>query len=100
VATNHFITPTLKPEIPVNMNQSFERYATLAEVSSQKEKVDIPTLLKKLDAANLGTLTLQTMVFEPATLRMHLAIGTVPASKGPLRRLELAELLRAPRKGD
>ena len=82
------------------MNRSFERYATLAEVATTKEKVDVPALGKKLDAANLGTLTLQTMIFEPATLRLHLAIGTIPASKGPLRKLELAELLGARKTAD
>jgi isopenicillin-N N-acyltransferase-like protein len=99
VATNHFVTPELKPEKPVNMNRSFERYATLDEVGTWKKKVDVAAVAKKLDAANLGTLTLQTMIFEPATLRLHLAIGTVPASKGPLRTLELAELLRPGARG-
>jgi hypothetical protein len=94
VATNHFTAPALKPEIPVNMNRSFERYATLAEVATWKEKVDVPALARKLDAVNLGGLTLQTMIFEPTTLRLHLAIGQVPASKGRLRHLELADLLR------
>jgi hypothetical protein len=98
VATNHFISKALKPEIPVNMNESFERYAILANVGKQMDKVDIATLLKKLDATNLGTLTLQTMIFEPATLRLHLAVGTTPASKGPLRKLELADLLRREKK--
>jgi hypothetical protein len=97
VATNHFTTPALKPDTPVNMNRSFERYATLAEVGTWKEKVDVAALAKQLDAVNLGTLTLQTMVFEPATLRLHLAIGTIPASKGTLRTLELAELLKPSR---
>jgi hypothetical protein len=93
VATNHFTDPALKPETPVNMNRSFERYDTLAEVRTWKEKVDVPALAKKLDAANLGTLTLQSMIFEPARLRLHLSIGKVPASTGPFRTLELAELL-------
>ena len=42
---------------------------------------------------NLGTLTLQTMVFEPATLRLHLSIGASRVGR-PLKRIDLADLLR------
>jgi hypothetical protein len=94
IATNHFLSPALKPEEPVNFNRSFERYARLEEVTAWKDKADIAALGKQLDAVNLGTLTLQTMMFEPASLRLHLAIGMVPSSRGTLRRLDLDELLR------
>jgi isopenicillin-N N-acyltransferase-like protein len=97
-ATNHFTSAELKPEKPVNKNRSFERYTRLAEVAAWKGKVDVAAVGKHLDAVNLGTLTLQTMIFEPATLRLHLAIGTVPSSKGNLRRLDLADLLRPGKK--
>ncbi len=98
IATNHFTTPELKPENPVNLNRSFERYDRLAEVIAWKGKVDLTDLAKQLDAVNLGSFTLQTMIFEPATLRLHLAIGTVPSSRGPMRRLDLADLLRPDRR--
>jgi predicted choloylglycine hydrolase len=97
--TNHFNSRELKPENPVNVQRSFERYARLGQVSTAKEKFDVAALGKHLDAVNLGKRTLQTMVFEPDTLRLHLAIGTVPASKGPLRRIDLAELLRPVARG-
>jgi predicted choloylglycine hydrolase len=98
--TNHFCTATLKPDKPVNVDNSFERFATLAEVRTWKGKADREQLRKQLDACNLGNLTLQTMVFEPATLRLHLSIGKTPASRGPLRTLDLTPLFKAgkPRK--
>ena len=34
------------------------------------------------------------MVFEPATLKLHLAIGEIPASRGKLRTLDLAPLFK------
>ena len=34
------------------------------------------------------------MVFEPATLRLHLAFGKIPASKGELRCVDLAPLFK------
>ena len=48
----------------------------------------------RLDAVNQGRLTLQTMIFEPAALKLHLAIGKCPASKLPLKELELGPLLK------
>jgi hypothetical protein len=92
--TNHFNSLELKPEKGINVQRSFERYAHLAEAGTWKEKVTVADLGKQLDAVNLGTHTLQTMIFEPATLKLHLGIGKVPASKGPLRKLDLAELLK------
>jgi predicted choloylglycine hydrolase len=92
--TNHFCTTTLKPERPVNVDRSFERFAKLKEVGAWKDKATLENLRKQLDACNLGRLTLQTMVFEPATLRLHLSIGKVPASRFPLRKLDLAPLFK------
>jgi hypothetical protein len=45
-----------------------------------------------MDAVNMGPLTLQTMIFEPRSLKLHLAIGSCPSSKLPLKTLELAPL--------
>ena len=94
VTTNHFRSPELKAERLTNANRTLERFARLGELRKDKEQVRPEDLRKRLDAVNLGTLTLQTMVFEPATLRLHLSIGHVPASGRPLKRVDLAELLR------
>ncbi|HEY8752001.1 MAG TPA: hypothetical protein VIM11_28730 [Tepidisphaeraceae bacterium] len=47
---------------------------------------------KYLHAVNQGELTLQTMIFDPANLRLHLAFGKMPSSGGELRTIDLAPL--------
>lgn len=66
----------------------------ILEKSKQKKTLDVPDVAKLLDEVNQGDLTLQTMIFEPATLKLHLAIGKTPTSALPLKTLELAPLLR------
>jgi hypothetical protein len=34
------------------------------------------------------------MIFEPNTLRLHLAIGEIPASAGPMKTVDLGSFLR------
>jgi len=94
ICTNHYCTPELKPAEPLNPNGSFERFDALARVRLQSNKVTPNDLRGYLDDANLGDLTLQTMVFEPATLRLHLAVGQCPASSVPFRVADLAPLLK------
>ncbi len=49
---------------------------------------------RRLQAANQGSWTIQTMVFEPAALKIHLSIGAGPTSARPLTTIDLAPLLR------
>ncbi len=93
VCTNHFCAATLKPEEPVDVNASFERFESLEKVR-EGGKVTPDDLRKHLHTTNMGDLTLQTMVFEPATLKLHLCVGPPPATRGPLRTLDLAPLLK------
>lgn len=62
--------------------------------SRKLDTISLDDVAKKLDEVNLGRLTLQTMIFEPHPLLLHLAIGPCPTSALPLQRLELAELFR------
>jgi hypothetical protein len=94
VTTNHFCSAKLKPEKPVNIDLSFERFAKLAEMRELEGKLSVERLRKQLDQVHLGTLTLQTMAFEPATLKLHLSIGKVPASGQPFRTIDLKPFLR------
>jgi hypothetical protein len=96
--TNHFTSPILKPANPINVDRSFERFAKLEEVRDWKGKATPEELRKQLDEVNLGSFTLQTMVFEPATLKLHLSIGQIPASSHALKTLELGPLLKAAEK--
>jgi hypothetical protein len=95
VCTNHFCAPPLKPDEPVDVNASYERFESLGRVRESQDKVTPDGLRQRLDKTNMGDLTLQTMVFEPATLKLHLSIGRRPASRGPLRTIDLAPLLKA-----
>jgi len=85
--TNHFRTRDLAvlPWCP--------RYNTLMQ-SSSLATLNVAELFEKLHEVNLGRLTVQTMIFEPAPLVLHLAIGRCPSSAQPLRRLDLAPLLK------
>ena len=92
VSTNHFCAASLKPARPLNIDRSFERFTKLEEVRDWRTKATPESLRKQLHATNLGNLTLQTMVFEPTTLRLHLSIGKVPASAHAMRTIDLAPL--------
>lgn len=91
--TNHFCTE-LKPEKKFNIARSYERFDALEAVRSLPNKQTVTDVARKLDSVNLADLTLQTMVFEPATLKLHVALGKPPASRQPLKTLELATLLK------
>lgn len=94
VTTNHFCSDRLKADKAANIDRTFERFRRLEDAGKTRARLTPDDLRKHLDAVNLGTLTLQTMVFEPATLQLHLAFGEVPASKLRLEKLDLAERLR------
>lgn len=83
--TNHFRTPELAL-LPV-----CRRYNKLIE-TRELELIGIADVAKKLHEVNQGKLTVQTMIFEPEPLVLHLAIGAAPASAHPLQKLELAPL--------
>jgi predicted choloylglycine hydrolase len=92
--TNHYCTPPLKAEDAANVSLTFDRLTRLEEVRQAMNKVSPDDVRKHLDAVNLGNLTLQTMVFEPATLRLHLGIGKVPSSQVPFKTLDLGPLFK------
>ncbi len=83
--TNHFRTEPLaaSPRCP--------RYDRL-EQSQDLKPLDVAAVARQMDAVHQGEWTLQTMVFEPAKLRLHVALGPGPATRLPLRTLELGPL--------
>jgi isopenicillin-N N-acyltransferase like protein len=91
-ATNHFTSKQLAPDEPLDVDGSSQRKSSLERIREWKKKVSVEDLRKELHEVNLGEVTLQTMAFEPATLKLHLSVGKVPATKGTLRALELREL--------
>ena len=68
------------------------RYAGLLR-DTHTGKLSVDTLARKLHAVNQGSQTVQTMIFEPGPLRLHLATGSCPSSALPLRTLQAAALL-------
>src|SRR5262249_4291834 len=91
--TNHFCTD-VRPATPVDVARSYDRFDTLEETRLLGRPVTVEDLRRKLDAVNLGPLTLQPMVFEPRALRRHRGAGEGPASSMPFRTLDLAPLLK------
>jgi hypothetical protein len=88
LCTNHFRTKELATATDC------PRYRTL-EKSRGISRLGLRDVAQKMDEVNAGPLTIQTMIFEPTSLRLHLATGSCPASKLPLKTLDLAPLFSA-----
>ena len=91
MATNHFRSP----ELAAGAKPSCRRFATLEDQVAKGERLDVPSLQRILHTVNQGNMTLQSMVFEPAARKLHLAIGPLPATAGRYVTLDCAKLLAA-----
>ena len=87
VCTNHFRIKGL------TVGTNCPRFDKLCEARGQ-EKLGLPEVGRYLNAVNQGRRTVQTMIFEPDTLRAHLSFGPLPSSAQPLKPIDLAELFR------
>lgn len=95
VCTNHYCTPELRPLAPLNVFHTLERFQTLERQTAGKGRLGPAELQRALHAVSMPASTMQTMVFEPATLRLHLSVGTCPSSAAPMKTLDLFSLFRA-----
>src|SRR5712692_358610 len=86
--TNHFRSKLLAEDLKCPRYLALERSRSLA-------KLDLADVAKHLHAANQGRATMQTMIFEPAALKLHLAFGKGPSSALPLKTLDLAPLFKS-----
>jgi hypothetical protein len=84
--TNHFRTK------PLAVSTRCLRFEAL-EKARDVPKLSLADLAKRLHEANQAEATMQTMVFEPGTLKLHLSLGKGPTSARPLKVIELAPLL-------
>jgi isopenicillin-N N-acyltransferase like protein len=82
--TNHFRAKELC------IDKSCARFDSLMAKETGKYTVD--KVFARLDMANQGERTFQSMVFEPKSLLMHVAIEERPSTRGTLRKLDLKEL--------
>lgn len=99
--TNHFRTAGLAPGTddgvtiaggsPDDSVARCRRYPLLAAAADQPP-LTIEQVRAYLHQANQGEFTLQTMVFEPRALKLHLAIGKPPTSDDALTTIDLAPL--------
>lgn len=85
ISTNHFRTSDLAT------SKSCWRYA-LMDASKAKPKIGLEDVTAMMDHVNQGELTIQTMVFEPRGMRMHVGVGKGPVSSRPLEPLDLTVL--------
>jgi isopenicillin-N N-acyltransferase like protein len=90
--TNHFLTPTLASRRPPRGFRTVERLETLRGVGQAGVPLGLGDVHSALDAVHQGEMTLQTMVFEPARLRVHLGFGVGPSTATELTALELGPL--------
>jgi isopenicillin-N N-acyltransferase like protein len=82
--TNHFRVKGM------SVGETCPRFDALGECDAAAP-IDVETIHDRLHAANQERLTLQTMIFEPRELVLHLALGEPPSSDDPLTRIELRE---------
>ena len=85
--TNHFRAPELAKDTKCERFDALEQCRSIA-------KLGLPEVQARLHAAHQGEATLQTMVFDPGKMTLHLALGEGPTSAKPLRAIELGPLFR------
>ena len=94
--TNHFISSDLKLAQPKNLFTTIDRMASLDESCAGTHAIGVGEVKTYLNKVHQKEMTLQSMIFEPATLRLHLAIGTgkEPSSAQEYRVIDLATMLK------
>jgi hypothetical protein len=94
--TNHFISEQLRLKKPINLFTTLDRLARLDQCCHHSGKIGLEEIKTYLNSVNQKSLTLQSMIFEPRELRLHLAVaqGTSPSSAQAYRTLDLEPLLR------
>jgi isopenicillin-N N-acyltransferase-like protein len=85
--TNHFRSKQLAT------STQCPRY-DLLDASRKAKTLAVSDVARKMHAVNQGAATLQTMVFEPKTQKLHLAFGKGPATRLPLHTLDLKRLFK------
>lgn len=92
--TNHFELPALTTHVRCL------RYFTLGKLVEFKgdAKYSVDEVQRMMHSVNQGALTFQTMIFEPAELRLRVVFGPGPVSDKPLHALDLKPLFEGTEK--
>ncbi len=93
-STNHFESAELSNEKDPNEPTTCGRYKFLSE-ELPKGKVDVEMAKKLLAGVADQEMTIQSMVFRPATLELWLSCGKVPSTSGEFHRLDVRALFGA-----
>ena len=94
--TNHFCTDLASKKKDRISESSSKRFKRLNQARNGK-KIGIRQIhqkLKEVAARSKRSQTIQSMIFEPETLKLHLGLGSLPASDQPYKTLELARILK------
>jgi hypothetical protein len=86
--TNHFSHPAWQNPRQANAYQTRDRLSRLEAAPAMGVGVD--DVRQVLDGVNQGELTIQTMVFDPSAVAVHVAFGPGPTTRIPLTRIDLA----------
>jgi predicted choloylglycine hydrolase len=84
--TNHFRTD------PLCTSKSCRRYTSLIKSRTYK-KVGLNDLKTLMHAANQRTWTIQTMIFEPSAMKLHVSLTDPPTSNKTFKTLDVKQLL-------
>jgi hypothetical protein len=90
--TNHYRSPELARPTPPRQYRTGERLATLTELAAGHGTFTVADLRATLHATHQGPMTIQTMVFEPAAMAVHVGFGAPPTTGRELVRVGLAGL--------
>jgi hypothetical protein len=86
VCTNHFLSPGLSTD------EKCWRYSKLMDLD-KRAKFSVDDVAKAMQEVSQGKGTIQSMIFEPSPLRMHVSLGEGPAKNEPYKALDCAKLL-------
>jgi predicted choloylglycine hydrolase len=87
--TNHYRSPELARPRPPRKFRTAERLDTLTGLAAGEHTFAFADLTAALHAVHQEALTIQTMIFEPAALAVHVGFGPPPTTARPPVRIDL-----------
>jgi hypothetical protein len=94
--TNHYRSRELARRHPPRKYRTGERLDMLTGLAAGLGTFSLPDLTAALHAVHQDDLTIQTMIFEPAALAIHVAFGPPPSTARPPVRIDLKPLWESP----